>query len=128
MSVTDQLVVSVSVRERCTVVALCGESDMNTVGQVRDVLAAQVRSGTRRVVLDLSGLRFMGSLGMHALLGAEEALTARGATMALVCPQRPVARVLELTGTDQRIPVYDSLKHAAEGQLQRLLGAHRYFL
>jgi anti-anti-sigma factor len=112
---SDQLTVAVSSVDGCAVVALSGESDMNTVRHVRQVLSAQVEAGTRHLVVDLSELRYMESLGMRALLEAREALIARGGTIALACPQRVVARMLELTGIDQRIPVYLSVRAAAAG-------------
>jgi anti-sigma B factor antagonist len=114
----DQLTVSVSSVDGCTVVALAGESDVNTVRLVQEALAAQVKARACRVVVDLSGLRFIGSLGMCVLLETQEALMARGGSLALACPQRVVARMLELSGIDQRVPVYGSIGEAAAGRVQ----------
>jgi hypothetical protein len=52
---------------------------------------------------------------MHALLDAQTALIARGKTVALAGPRPLVARVLQLTGVDQRIPVYEHMKEAVAG-------------
>lgn len=102
---------SVSTVAGCAVVALSGESDANTVEFVQEVLAAQVE-GVSRVVVDLSGLEFMDSAGMRALLRAHRTLQERGGSMALACPGRVVARVLQLTCVDQQIPVYGSMHEA----------------
>jgi anti-sigma B factor antagonist len=99
----------------CAVVAPSGESDVHTVGFVREVLASQAEVGVRRVVVDLSGLEFMDCAGMRELLQAHRMLLERGGSMALACPGRVVARVLQLTGVDQRIPVYSSVHDAAAG-------------
>ena len=116
---SDQLTISVTHTGGCTaVVALNGELDLRTVLQAREVLCAQVDAGVHRLVVDLSGLRFIGLLGAHLLWDIQVLLIARGGSMALACPQRRVARALQLTGTDQRIPVYDSLGGAVSGRVR----------
>ena len=64
------------------------------------------------MILELSGLAFMDSTGMQVLLSVRTVLNVRGGTIALVAPQPLVARILELTGADQYIPVYGSLEDA----------------
>ena len=66
----------------------------------------------RRLILDLSGLAFMDSTGMQVLLGPRTVLSVRGGTLVLVSPQPVVARILELTGADQLIPVYATVSEA----------------
>ena len=74
------------------------------------------------MILELSGLAFMDSTGMQVLLSVRTVLNVRGGTMALVAPQPVVARILELTGADQYIPVYGSLEDAqtAESRMIQL--------
>jgi anti-sigma B factor antagonist len=116
----DQLFMSVSTIAACTVMALSGESDVNTVGFVLEFLATQVAVGERQVV-DLSGLEFMDCAGTQELLQAHQALLERGRSMALACPGRVVARVLQLTGVDQRIPVYSTMQAVAPATSARLV-------
>jgi anti-anti-sigma factor len=117
----DQLFMSVSTIAACTVMALSGESDVNTVGFVREFLATQVAVGERQVVVDLSGLEFMDCAGTQELLQAHRALLERGRSMALACPGRVVARVLQLTGVDQRIPAYSTMQAVAPATSARLV-------
>jgi hypothetical protein len=51
------------------------------------------------------------------LLDTQAVLIAQGGSMALARPQRLVARVLQLTGTDQYIPVYDTVSGAVRGRV-----------
>lgn len=95
-----------------TLVALAGECDLQTGRKLRDVLTSEVSRGARRLILDLSALGFMDSTSMQVLLSVRTVLHVRGGAMALVAPQPVVARILELTGADQLIPVYDSLDEA----------------
>lgn len=108
----DGLTISVTTEPAHTLIALAGECDLNTGRQLRDVLTSEVSRGARRVILDLSRLSFMDSTGMQIVLGSRTVLAVRGGTLALVSPQPVVARVLELTGAAELIPVYDSLEEA----------------
>ena len=108
----DELEISVTAGPAHTLVAVAGECDLHTGRQLRDVLTSEVSRGVRRLILDLSGLSFMDSTGMQVLLSVRAVLTVRGGVLALVCPQPVVARILELTGADRVIPVYDTLQDA----------------
>lgn len=114
----DQLTISALSVGGCPVVRLRGEVDLNTAGQVRDVLTGQVKAEARRVVVDLSRLGYIGSLGIHALLDAQADLMAGGGSLAVACPRPVVARVLELTGADQRIPVYGTVAAAVAARVE----------
>jgi anti-anti-sigma factor len=115
---SEQLTIStVAAHGRTFVVALRGQLDVRTVQQARDLLAVQVAAGMQRMVADLSGLQFMGVTGARALLDTQAVLIAQGGSMALARPQRLVARVLQLTGTDQYIPVYDTVSGAVRGRV-----------
>ncbi len=108
----DELEISVTAGPAHTLVSLAGECDLNTGRQLRDALTSEVSRGARRLILDLSGLTFMDSTGMQVLLGARTVLAVRGGILILVSPQPVVARILELTGADQLIPVYSTLREA----------------
>ena len=108
----DELRISVTAGPAYTLVTLAGECDLHTGRQLRDVLTSEVSRGARRMILDLSGLSFMDSTGMQVLLSVHTVLTVRNGTLSAVAPQPVVARILELTGADQYIPVYGSLEDA----------------
>ena len=105
----DELRISVTTEPAYTLVTLAGECDLHTGRRLRDVLTTEVSRGARRMILDLSGLSFMDSTGMQVLLGVRTVLNVRNGTLSLVAPQPVVARILELTGADQYLPVYGSL-------------------
>lgn len=86
--------------------ALSGELDLATAdelaGAVRDALA----SGSRRIVLDLSGVRFIDSSGISALLGVRAAAAEASAVLQLGPLSARVAEVLRFTGVD---PLFDAV-------------------
>ena len=69
----------------------------------------------RMLIINLSGLRFMDSSALHALLRVNRSLDRQGGVLALVSPQAAVAKILRLTTADRLIPVFDSVADAAAG-------------
>jgi anti-sigma B factor antagonist len=88
------------------VVSVTGDIDMTTEQAFRDVLMGEAtKPARRRVVVDLAGVGFMASAGLHALLAVNEMVRAAGGSLIVACVQPVVARVLSLTRVDQEIPV-----------------------
>lgn len=111
----DQLRVSVTGGDSYTVVALAGESDVYTYDQLRGALESEAAKGVALLIVDLSGLEFMDSTGVQILLDIRVMMDNRGGKLALASPQNTVARVLNLIGADQLIPVYASVEEAQAG-------------
>jgi anti-sigma B factor antagonist len=63
--------------------------------------------GGGAVVVDLTGLAFIDSSGIHALLRPRPQ-----ATIVLVCPPGNVRRVLEVTKLENVLPLHDTLDDA----------------
>jgi anti-sigma B factor antagonist len=60
--------------------------------------AAFVESGGRGVILDLSGVTFLDSTGLGALVGIRNSFVQRDASLVLLRPSEPVTRLLQITG------------------------------
>ena len=101
--------------EPYTLVELVGEADVTNSDALREVLDAEVAKQPRTLIIDLSGLRFMDSSALHALLRVNRSLDRQGGVLALVSPQAAVAKILRLTTADRLIPVFDSVAEAAAG-------------
>ncbi|HEX3752104.1 MAG TPA: STAS domain-containing protein [Streptosporangiaceae bacterium] len=108
----DQLRVSVSGGDSYIVVTLAGESDVYTYDQLRGALETEAGRGIALLVVDLAGLEFMDSTGVQVLLDVRVLMHDRGGKLVLARPQNTVARVLNLVGADQLIPVYPSVEEA----------------
>jgi anti-sigma B factor antagonist len=94
------------------VVAAPEEIDITNAPELRSALleAAAREHGT--VVADLSRTQFCDSSGLHALLAAHKRATVAGDDLLLVLPGNAVLRVFTITGVDQIIPNFTSLKEA----------------
>jgi anti-anti-sigma factor len=96
---------SASVGADGPVVVLSGEADATTAAQLREMLAAQLETGARRVTVDASGLSFLDSASVRVLVLAARALRGRHGTLVLARPQPVVTRLLEITGADRLLDV-----------------------
>jgi anti-anti-sigma factor len=88
-----------SERDGRATLVVTGEIDLVTAPYLRDELAAVVGGAGSTTVVDLSGVTFIDSSGLGALIDARTAIDATDATLVLLNPSGPCRRVLELTGT-----------------------------
>lgn len=78
------------------VVTVLGEVDALTAPALADVLTAQLAT-SRLLVVDLDGVRFLGSAGLSVLFEANELANREDRTLRLVCNSRIANRALEAT-------------------------------
>lgn len=97
--------VSASAGPEGPVVVLSGEADPTTAAVLREMLAAQLDTGTRLLTVDASGLSFLDSASVRVLVLAARALQGRHGRLVLARPQPVVARLLEITGADRLLDV-----------------------
>jgi anti-sigma B factor antagonist len=88
----------VRIERTATGLALRGELDAATAPDVEIALREALLETEGRFVLDLSGLEFMDSGGINALLQARALLGREERALAVVCPPGPARRVLEIAG------------------------------
>jgi anti-anti-sigma factor len=84
-----------------------GEIDLATVDDVRCKIDESVAAGCERVVLDLGGVTFMDSNGLHLALDADADACEGGWQLLIIDGPRPVQRVFEVTGLRDRLPFVD---------------------
>ncbi|HEV7772729.1 MAG TPA: STAS domain-containing protein [Conexibacter sp.] len=92
--------------EAMTVLALSGELDFGTVGQVQARLAELRDQGTA-TLLDLDGLTFMDSTGIRLVLTACEDAQGNGWSFRVTRGSERVQRVLEAAQVIDRLPYDD---------------------
>ena len=96
-------------RDDVVVAGVTGEIDVANADALEQAICAQIDLPAHGLVLDLGGLRFMDSSGVHMLLHFIEALRARGQGLAIVMPRgSPPRRVLELSGPELRTRLYET--------------------
>lgn len=87
------------------VLRLEGEIDISTAPRLHEALAAATATGVDEVWIDLIGVRFIDSTGIAALLHATHSLTGPR-RLAVICPDGPARRALELCGLGRIMPLH----------------------
>jgi anti-anti-sigma factor len=86
-------------RDGVVVVWVAGEVDLTVSAALeRTLLDASIGTGVRSVVVDLGGLRFLDSSGVHALVKGYQASRDAGRPYTVRGAHGVVARVLHITG------------------------------
>ncbi|MFJ6675438.1 STAS domain-containing protein [Actinosynnema sp. NPDC091369] len=94
-----------------TVVSVSGEVDMLTAPQLRASALQHLDAGST-LVLDLSGVSFLGSAGLAVLVEASQQAARREAEFRVVAVERAVTRPLAATGLGEVFSVFESVEQA----------------
>lgn len=87
-----------------TMVALRGRLDMVGAGAI-DLKFSAVAGSKRYIVVDMSAVEFLASLGIRVLVMGAKAVRNKGGKLVLLAPQENVNTVLTSAGIDDIIPV-----------------------
>ena len=99
-------------------IVISGRLDMPGTDSVAAQLAELTAAPKRAVVVDLSGLRFLASIGIRALITTAKAVQQRKGKMVLVVNEgSSVMMSLKATGVDELIPVFENAAEAEKAAL-----------
>lgn len=100
------------------VAALSGEVDMSNAPSVRQRIAEQVTPDDDTVILDLSGLTFIDSAGLHIVFELSAVLGERRQRL-IVCapPGSQVERTIGIVGLPTTVSVLQDCDEAIQGAL-----------
>ena len=96
----------------CTVCRPVGELDAFTVSQFRQALGEVASSP--RLLIDLSGVPFVDSAGLGALIGGIRRVRELGGEAAVACPRPTLTRLLRTTGFDRIVTVAPTVDEAMQ--------------
>ncbi len=94
-------------------IVISGRLDIPGTEGVAGQLVELTAAPKKGVVVDLSGVKFLASIGIRALITSAKAVQKRGGKMVLVVNEgSTVIMSLEATGVDQLIPVFSNTADA----------------
>jgi stage II sporulation protein AA (anti-sigma F factor antagonist) len=93
------LSVESAVEGRTARLTLAGELDLSGVDAIAEKLDEFAEGDLDAVVIDASGLTFLDSSGLRALLSGREQLREKGIELRVADASAAVTRVLDMTGT-----------------------------
>ena len=110
----EPFAVEVQRRDHVTIVQPRGELDLATADTLRSTLDAAIAETLQaaldgfetgaRLMLDLRGLSFIDSNGLHALVALEERAQRDGFQLTLLPPAAPIDRAIRVCGLHQELP------------------------
>ena len=93
-------------------IKLIGALDLSGSYSIEVEFVRQCAGDNVRVLVDLSEVDYISSIGVHMLITSANSITGRGGKMALLSPQSSVMDVLDLIGIPQILPIYSDLESA----------------
>lgn len=91
------------------VIRVSGSASMDTGNQLRDQLVGLLEPGTSRLVLDLTDLEFINSVGLGAIIAAHLRCRRASAEIHLANPQPAIRELLDVTSLTKLFPIHDSV-------------------
>jgi anti-sigma B factor antagonist len=93
-------------------IKLIGILDIGGVGTIETKFSGYCAGENLRVLVDLSDMEFLASIGIRLLVLNAKSIYSRGGRIVLLHPTPDVRSVLEITGIPEIIPIYDGLESA----------------
>jgi anti-sigma B factor antagonist len=104
--------IGTSTRGAATVLSVRGDIDISTAPQLLRALAELVGPARECLILDLSGVAFLDSSALGALVGAQKEIAAAGGLLTVVCSNPKVLRIFSITRLTEVIDVVGSVEDA----------------
>jgi anti-sigma B factor antagonist len=103
----DHLVIEVDrhVQQHAATIRVHGEIDVATAPALQGELEAVLGDDVRRLVLDLSGVRFCDVSGLNLLLRIQSRLASHGGHLTVVAACRPLRIMVFVLGLEGRLPL-----------------------
>ena len=97
------------------VISLAGEVDLYTAPEFKQQLLEVISQGARNVVVDFSDTTFIDSTTLGVLVGGVKRLRSNEGQLALVCSDRNITKIFEITGLDRVFTIYATRDEAVNG-------------
>ncbi|QHC57702.1 STAS domain-containing protein [Rathayibacter sp. VKM Ac-2760] len=90
------------------VISGTGRLNTATAGELRTAVRSSIDEGGIRIVVELSGIDFMDSTGLGALVACLKSARQAGGDLRIAAPSAQVSMVLELSNLDRVLACSDS--------------------
>ncbi len=99
------------------VISLAGEVDLYTAPEFKQQLLDVITQGGRNVIVDFSNTTFNDSTTLGVLVGGIKRLRTNDGQLSLVCSDRNITKIFEITGLDRVFTIHATRNEAVD-QLQ----------
>ena len=94
------------------VIALAGEVDLYPAPEFKQQLLDVIGKGAKHVVVDFSDTTFIDSTTLGVLVGGVKRLRTNDGQLSLVCSDRNITKIFEITGLDRVFTIYPTRDEA----------------
>src|SRR4026209_2736031 len=94
------------------VIALTGEVDLYTAPEFKQRLLDVIGKGAKNVIVDFSDTTFIDSTTLGVLVGGGERLRTNDGQLSLVCSDRNITKIFEITGLDRVFTIHSTPEEA----------------
>jgi len=94
------------------VISLAGEVDLYTAPEFKQQLLQVISDGAKNVIVDFSDTTFIDSTTLGVLVGGVKRLRTNEGQLSLVCSDRNITKIFEITGLDRVFSIYPSREEA----------------
>lgn len=108
----DALRIDIQHRGDVAIVKLSGSANMDVCGTLQDRLYELAEQSIRQLILDLSDLDFMSSVGLGAIIAAYLRCRLRNCEVKLVGPRPRILELLDLTRLTRLFDVFRTVDEA----------------
>ncbi len=88
------------------VISLAGEVDLYTAPEFKQQLLEVIGQGGKQVIVDFSSTTFIDSTTLGVLVGGVKRLRTNDGQLSLVCSDRNITKIFEITGLDRVFAIY----------------------
>jgi anti-sigma B factor antagonist len=97
------------------VISLVGEVDLYTAPEFKQQLLEVIGQGAKEVVVDFTDTTFIDSTTLGVLVGGVKRLRSNEGQLSLVCSDRNITKIFEITGLDKVFTIYPTRDDALAG-------------
>jgi anti-sigma B factor antagonist len=94
------------------VISLAGEVDLYTAPEFKQQLLEVIGQGGKQVIVDFSNTTFIDSTTLGVLVGGVKRLRTNEGQLSLVCSDRNITKIFEITGLDRVFTIYPTRAEA----------------
>ncbi len=107
-----ELRVEVERRDRAAIVKLAGNAHMGVSNALQDQLVELIDENTPELVLDMTDLEFINSVGLGAIIAAHLRCRHHNGAVKIVSPRPAIEELLKVTRLTRILPVHPSVESA----------------
>jgi len=88
------------------VISLAGEVDLYTAPEFKQQLLEVIGQGGKQVIVDFTNTTFIDSTTLGVLVGGVKRLRTNDGQLSLVCSDRNITKIFEITGLDRVFAIH----------------------